>query len=617
LRQGKLAGTWIVGAAALVGSLALSASAQAAVTLPQSSGASGACALGGTIDTDTGTFVGTGTVIPGAHVVTQPGSLPNVLVLECTTVTVGATTLVGSNALEIRATGAVAINGVLDLSAWATSLGSERPGPGGSFGGINGTFGGGPSGGGPGFDGSIDDFGAGGNGGPASGPHPGGAPGDPGATPSTLGFGGGGGGAGQGAFAEVPRGVPAHQSAAIRGGSGGGSGGNSRPAFNSTGGQGGSGGGAIRIITPESILVGGGGAIRADARAGLPATGASGDGGGGGGGGAGGTIQLIAPSIELGAGSTLSARGAIGGTGDGAGAADGGAGRNGRIRLITNSLNDQAAATPDIERAEAYSVAVEAGSSGTGTGTITSSPTGISCPPDCAEPVDPDATVALTATSDAGSTFEGWAGACAAAGTATTCPLVTDDSEPDLLHSVSAAFRPVPADGDGGGGGNGDGGGGGLGPDPGPDPDTDPDPDPVGARPDLAVRGPGGRLIGDGFYAPAGAQRSVAKLAPGERASFDVGIQNDGDGAGSFELDLAPERGGFKLGYRFENRRVEPAEQVAVEDLGPGEERTLVVNARATTSVRPGTARRFAIRGVVQGDGSPSDAVAIGLRTPR
>ena len=611
MRQGRQTGILFSSAVAIAASLLGAAPAQAAVTLPQSTGASGGCVLGGTIDTDTATFVGTGTLIPGTHVADQPGDLPDVRVLECTTVSVGNTTIVGSRALEIRASGPVTINGVLSLSARPGGV-SDAPGPGGSFGGVNGTFGGGPSGGGPGSSGSTDGPGTGGTGGPASGPHPGGAAGDPGVTPTTTGFGGGGGGAGQGAFAEVPRGVPSHESAAMRGGSGGGSGGASRPAFNSAGGQGGPGGGALRIITPASIVVEGGGGIRADARPGLPGSG-SGDGGGGGGGGGGGMIQLIAPSIALSAGSTLTARGGIGGTGDGAGAASGGEGRNGRIRLITNSLDDQAATTPDVELAEAYSVAVEAARAGSGTGSVTSSPAGINCPPDCAEPFDPDVTVSLTATADAGSTFDGWSGACAGAGTATTCPLVTDDSGPDLLHSVSATFRSVPADG----GGSGGGGGGGGGSDPGPGPDPGPDPGSIGPRADLAVRGPSGRVVGEGVYSPAGGQRSVARIAPGERASFEVGIENDGDETGSFELRLADERAGFKLGYRFENRRVDPAQPVSVEDLGPGERRTLVVNARATSSARPGTVRRFAIRAVAQGDEAPSDAVAIGLRVPR
>jgi endo-1,4-beta-xylanase len=50
--------------------------------------------------------------------------------------------------------------------------------------------------------------------------------------------------------------------------------------------------------------------------------------------------------------------------------------------------------------------------SGTGSGTVGSSPAGISCGPTCAASYASGASVTLTATADAGSTFSGWSGAC-------------------------------------------------------------------------------------------------------------------------------------------------------------------------------------------------------------
>ncbi len=47
---------------------------------------------------------------------------------------------------------------------------------------------------------------------------------------------------------------------------------------------------------------------------------------------------------------------------------------------------------------------------GAGTGTVTSSPSGINCGSDCAEPYTGGAVVTLTAIPDAGSTFAGWTG---------------------------------------------------------------------------------------------------------------------------------------------------------------------------------------------------------------
>lgn len=54
--------------------------------------------------------------------------------------------------------------------------------------------------------------------------------------------------------------------------------------------------------------------------------------------------------------------------------------------------------------------------SGTGTGTVTSNPSGINCGADCAEPFASGTPVTLTATPVAGSVFMGWLGACAGNG---------------------------------------------------------------------------------------------------------------------------------------------------------------------------------------------------------
>jgi hypothetical protein len=80
---------------------------------------------------------------------------------------------------------------------------------------------------------------------------------------------------------------------------------------------------------------------------------------------------------------------------------------------------------------------------GTGAGTVVSSPPAIDCGPGCATAVATGTALVLTATPDPGSRFESWAGACS--GSAGTCPLTMDKAEvvaaafyqPALYHTVT------------------------------------------------------------------------------------------------------------------------------------------------------------------------------------
>jgi hypothetical protein len=73
---------------------------------------------------------------------------------------------------------------------------------------------------------------------------------------------------------------------------------------------------------------------------------------------------------------------------------------------------------------------------GTGSGTVVSTPAGISCGTDCSEAVTPGTQLTLTATPAAGSTFEGWSGACTGTG---GCTVIVN-----AATAVTATFALVP-----------------------------------------------------------------------------------------------------------------------------------------------------------------------------
>jgi uncharacterized repeat protein (TIGR02543 family) len=71
---------------------------------------------------------------------------------------------------------------------------------------------------------------------------------------------------------------------------------------------------------------------------------------------------------------------------------------------------------------------------GTGSGTVTSSPSGVACPGDCSQSYASGQAVTLTAAPGGGSTFAGWSGDCT--GTGTTCNLTMN-----AARNVTATFN--------------------------------------------------------------------------------------------------------------------------------------------------------------------------------
>jgi hypothetical protein len=74
--------------------------------------------------------------------------------------------------------------------------------------------------------------------------------------------------------------------------------------------------------------------------------------------------------------------------------------------------------------------------SGSGVGTVASSPSGINCGSDCTHEFTGGTTVTLTASAAAGSRFAGWSGACS--GSSSTCNLAMTSAK-----SVTAQFEPL------------------------------------------------------------------------------------------------------------------------------------------------------------------------------
>jgi hypothetical protein len=396
--------------------------ADAATTYPASDGSSGACNFtGGNIDTIAGTAGGS--AVPGTFVIPATAGSPAVRVFNCTTISLPpgpGVQVVGSNALELRATGAVDVESILNASGFGGGSGAfGGPGAGaGQLSAPSSLITGGPGAGGAGEGGAGPGLATGGLHGLAYGGT--GIPGEDALNASGVDDGAGGGGAGSGGITSA-----AASNWASGAGSGGGVGG--PPAAGGSAAGGGGGGGALRIVSPVGITVGVGGQILATGGPGKPPVAGTSGTSGPGGGGSGGVIALIAPQVTA---QIVADRGGNAGI-----AGTAGHGASGSIHVISN----------DSEIAGANPVPIVDGPFGftlttavSGSGTVRSDAPGIDCPADCADPYDPNAPVTLTAEPTPGSTFSGWSGDCAPAGTAPQCTVAMSAD-----RSVVATFTSI------------------------------------------------------------------------------------------------------------------------------------------------------------------------------
>lgn len=148
--------------------------------------------------------------------------------------------------------------------------------------------------------------------------------------------------------------------------------------------------------------------------------------------------------------------------------------------------------------------------SGTGSGTVTSSPSGIACGSACSATFVWGTSVTLTAAPSAGSTFAGWMGDCS--GTATTCTVTVTTA-----MSVGARFDPIPAV----------------------------------IQPDAAVKLHAATAwTGDGVYSATGSGETLSVNATrSSTTTFDIALQNDGSVGDAFTISGPGATSRFQVKY--------------------------------------------------------------------
>ncbi len=144
--------------------------------------------------------------------------------------------------------------------------------------------------------------------------------------------------------------------------------------------------------------------------------------------------------------------------------------------------------------------------SGSGGGTVSSNPTGITCPSTCQASFQSGTPVTLTATPNGTSVFGGWSGG-GCSGTSTCQVPMTADT------TVTATFKP-------------------------------------NVQPDGLIALGAKTPIGEGVFNSTGAGQTVTgKVLPGATAIFNVTVQNDGLVADTIQLHGAAKLAGFTVKY--------------------------------------------------------------------
>ena len=186
--------------------------------------------------------------------------------------------------------------------------------------------------------------------------------------------------------------------------------------------------------------------------------------------------------------------------------------------------------------------------SGTGIGSVSSSPSGIDCPSTCVVPYATGTSVVLTETPGIDSVFLGWGGSCS--GKTTTCTV-----------AMSAAKKVTPKFGA-------------IGPD------------------GLIKRSSVATYVGDGIYNATGASQVVSAPTPRtSTATFDVVVQNDRVASDSFTVTGCGDAAGFVVTYTDSSGDVTAQVEAGTYGLtlAPGASAQLTMSVKVQNSATVGT----------------------------
>ena len=206
---------------------------------------------------------------------------------------------------------------------------------------------------------------------------------------------------------------------------------------------------------------------------------------------------------------------------------------------------------------------------GAARGTVSSTPTGITCPSACTMAYGWGVPVTLTASADPVSTFTGWnGGGCS--GTATCQVTMTQPV------SVTATFAPS-----------------------------------VQADAQLSLGN--GSFVGDGIYNLTGAGQTVTiRQTRGTTRSFRVRVQNDGVGADAFTVPGAGSSSGFQVTYAMGSTDVTSrvtSGTFRTVVLAPGASATLSLSVKVPSSTPHGRVKNILVVATSTSLASSKDAV--------